>query len=178
MTTRLRRAIASIRPEPDLKLLDLEREYDRLTPIVAAAARLVEEADARFQASQEAAKLWSVICRRQLVATSAEAQRFFEIERDTGRADAIEAQREIESQQDKVAMAIVAAAPATTIAGMRVKAKAVAHWLDLAPHLPTGAGMAEAIASDEEIDDVLKERAYRLLRELTNTGLESPLQGS
>ena len=75
-------------------------------------------------------------------------------------------------------MAIAAAAPATTIAGMRVKAKAVAHWLDLAPHLPTGASMAEAIASAEEIDDVLKERAFRLLRELTSTGLESPIQAS
>lgn len=178
MTATSRRAIASIYPEPDSKLLNLEREYERLTPLVAAAARLVEEADARFKASQEAATLWSVICSRQLAATSAEAQRFFEIERETGRADAIKAQREIESQQDKVAIAIAAAAPATTIAGMRVKAKALAYWLDLAPHLPTGAGIAEAIVSGEEIDDVLQERAYRLLLEMTNTVLESPLEAS
>lgn len=154
---------------PETRLLELEKQFDRLAPLVAAAFDQVEEADTRFKAHPETDRLRNAIWRRSLTPAYPEFQRYAEIEKETGRDHAITAQRALESQLDKVALEITAAPSAITLAGIRVKAKALAHWLDLSPHLPSGSAIAAAIEAGEEVDDILKERAFKLLQELIGT---------
>lgn len=152
----------------DAALLALEREFDALAPSAAAAARHVAETKAWLENDPEASSLRRVIFRRADPWGDPAWHRYLELERRSGYCSAVDEHRSVEARLDEVSRAIEAAAAPVTVEGMRAKMKAMAHFMDIAPHSPPGIALADAIAKGENLEkfDVGHVHASDILRQV------------